>query len=236
EQEMPVQGSYTQEEKLKLKSKSIPHERKGKIKSAIAIKLNVSANKNITASDSLRPFQDIYGSKWAPELGMAYELKPMYSEWFGSVGIVFSVGFGFHEGIGIFKKALVNNKTGTAFASESQTRFKFFTIPIGAGLNYRFNLLRILRPYIQAQGALIGFIETRSDEQKNKRGFSKCALTSGGINLLLDWFSKNFDWDIYEESGIKHSYLTLDYTKVFTYSSNVAFNASSWNLGFTYEF
>ncbi len=206
------------------------------IRAAIAVKLGVSAQRNITADSSPRIFNEIYGNKWTPDLNFSYEYQPFHSEWFGNIGLVFSTGLSFNEGNGIFKIPLVNNKTGQSFGAESQTRFRFFIFPLAAGFNYRFNLMRILRPYIQVEGAVIGFVESRSDDRKNKRGFSKAVYMSGGINLLLDWFSSSLDWDLYEEAGVKHSYLTFDFTRVSSFASPVKFAVNTYSLGLTYEY
>ena len=250
-EEKPSEQPYLETEKAKLLSQperessitafkegrsELKMQRTGKISGAFSMKVGVSANRNITSLTSAKSFNEIFGTAWTPDFQFSYEFQPFHSEWFGNIGVVMSTGVTFNQGFGVFQFSLTNPKTLLPFDSKSKTKFSFFTFPAALGLNYRFNLLRILRPYIQAQPALIGYVEARNDAQRNQRGFSKCLIFSGGVNLLLDWISPRFAWDLYTESGIKHYYLTVDYTQISTFSSDVIYNVRSWSTGLTYEF
>lgn len=209
----------------------------GDIHNAFGLRYGVSLIKDITAPADVayRPFSDVYGGNYAPDLSVFYEWQPFHSEWFGNIGFYGSVGLGYHNGNGAFQVALSNPSVGN-FGTDARTKFQFFTVPVTAGLNYRMNLLRILRPFVIAGPTAIGYVEKRNDQKSGHQGYSTGLFVSGGVSLLMDWFSPGSAWDIYGASGIRHTYLTAEYIKVTTISGDVDFSISGITAGLTFEY
>ena len=110
-------------------------------------------------------------------------------------------------------------------------------VPVSVGANYRFNTLRVVRPYVQLMGTSFFYMERRNDDQPSKKSYSLGYTGSVGINIPLDWMDQESRWDIYQESGIKKYYLTLDFTRQDTILARpVDIASTALSLGFTYEF
>jgi hypothetical protein len=220
------------------RSSQLRARKEGGINHAAGLQFGVSATREIVAAAGagLASFDSLYGDKYAPELRAFYEFQPFHSEWFGNVGVVLTAGAAAFRGSGNFQFNLTNNRTGQPFGTESQTTFRFVYVPVSAGLNYRFNLFRILRPYVQGAPTLIGYSELRSDEKSGNQGISRGIQFGGGVNLLLDWMMPGASWDLYADFGVKHYYLTFDFTRLATFGGDVDFTASGFSAGLTYEF
>jgi len=245
-------GSYTESEKAKLEPKKddsaikafnegrskLEAKRLGEIRHAAGLRVGTNLTRNITANEGFgrRPFNDVYGGKWAPDLNFFYEFQPFHSEWFGNIGIVLGAGVAFFRGVGSFQFNLINPLNNKEFTKVSQTQFQFYTFPVSLGLNYRFNLLKYLRPYVQVSPTAVGYLETRNDKKKSLRGYSTALTYSGGLALLLNWLSPKSAWSMYEAQGVHQYYLTLDYTRMTPLGGDVNFNVSGVSAGLTFEF
>ncbi|MEK6579348.1 MAG: hypothetical protein AABZ55_09000, partial [Bdellovibrionota bacterium] len=213
--------------------------RVGEIHHAVAIRFAPSLSRQNTADSEYlkRNFSDVYGGNWTPQLDFQFELQPFHSEWLGNIGIVISSGFAVSHGFGKFPLILPDAADVAAdFSSDSRTKFQFFSVPLALGANYRFNLFRVVRPYIGFYPTLIGFAELRSDTPRGVKGYSKGFLVSGGASILLDWLSPDSTWNYYTEFGVKHYYLTIDYSRLTTVSSSVNFSVSGISAGLTFEY
>ena len=212
----------------------------GDVHFAAGFRVGVGASNQVTGSLGATngSFENFYGKGWFPDLNFFAEYQPFHTAWAGNLGIFAGTGFTYHSGSGVFKIQLANpfDPSGTPFSQTSHTQLKFFTLPIVAGLNYRFSLSKNQRPYVQAAPTLVFYEESRSDAKSANLGKSIGYELSGGLNILLDNIAKGISWDLYDEFGIKHYYLTLDYTKLSTITGSVHFDASTTSLGFTYEF
>ncbi len=206
--------------------------RTGEIKNAFGFRVGAGLDFDITADPGYqgRTFDDVYGAKYAPDFAFTYEFQPFRSEILGNIGIVTNVGLGFHRGKGTFETTL------TGFGNESRTNFFFWTIPVTIGANYRFNLFRILRPYVFVGPSLIGFVESRDDDRPSKTGYSTALNTSFGVALLLDWISQDSAWNYYQDFGVKHYYLTVEYQKLTPITGIVNVASSGIYAGFLFEF
>jgi hypothetical protein len=212
---------------------------KGEIHHAAGIRIGVSGRHNITAStnSSTRAFGDVYGdSTELPEFYLFYEFQPFHSEWLGNIGVVFAAGLSYFKGKGAFALNLVNPRTGQSFGTSSRAEFRFFAIPASLGLNYRFNLARFLRPYVQVLPTLTGYYEGRNDKNSPNRGTSRGVTVSAGINVLLNPLFRRASWEVYRDYGFKHYYLTFDYSRLSSISGDVRFSSSGASAGLTYEF
>ena len=211
--------------------------KEGPITGAVGIRIGSIEGRDISAipGAGLRNFDDVYGSGYTPDVTLFYEFQPFHSEWYGNFGIVTSLGVRYNSGTGVFQFDLPNPAGGN-FGLASHTKFQFFTMPVMAGLNYRFNLARYIRPYIQAGPTLIGYYEQRSDSVGGKRGNSRGVQYGAGVAILLDWFDRQSSWDLYQNYNIKQYYLTFDYTRLQTFSGDVNFTLSGMYAGLTFEF
>jgi len=212
--------------------------KRGRIRHAVGFKIGTVMTREIkSGSSAARQFTDMYGAGWTPDVTLFYELQPLRSELYGNIGIVIGGGIAYNNANGQFQFNLENaGRRGSYFGTTSPTKFQFFTVPVFLGASYRFHLLRYVRPYVQACPALVGYLELRHDQKSGFRGYSKGAILSGGMNFLLDWIFRREAWDMYADFEVKHYYLTADYTRLFTFASDVNFSVYGLSLGLSYEF
>lgn len=221
--------------KSKLKSR-----REGKVTGAAGFRIGASMTHNVTASPDfqLRSYEDIYGASSIPAFEFFYEFQPFRSEILGNIGIFTSAGTKVARGFGKFKSTLTkpNAIGGGTFPLESRTQFSFVSIPITAGLSYRFHLLKYLRPYAVVGLGAVPWAEMRSDSQAGHRGFSRVMNINFGVAILLDWMNESSAFDMYDSFGIKHSYLSVDYVKRTNLGGNVSFDTNGVLVGMTFEY
>ncbi|MFZ9595501.1 MAG: hypothetical protein ACO3A2_05425 [Bdellovibrionia bacterium] len=213
--------------------------RPGQIHHAIGLRVSAKVDRQISAAQSGSvnlPFETFYGREFRPEVTAFYEYQPFHSEWLGNIGIVGSLGFNYFSAQGTFGFELPKPGNTGFFSSQARTSFQFFVVPVSVSAIYRFNLLRILRPYVMIGPTLVNYMEVRSDVGASKRGVSTAFTTSLGVALLLDWMSRSASWNLYSDYGVKHFYLTLDYTRVSPLGGDLRFASDSFSGGLTYEF
>ncbi|MCM2322200.1 MAG: hypothetical protein NDJ90_02955 [Oligoflexia bacterium] len=208
----------------------------GDIHNAAGFRVGATLNREVSGATS-KNFEDMYGSGFAPDVALFYEYQPFRSEWLGNIGLYGSVGASYFKGSGAFqfpvKKAWA---PADNFGSESKTRFQFFVVPVSVGLDYRFNLFHFIRPFVIAAPTAVGYFETRNDTVEGHQGYSKGLYLAGGASLLLDWFSRSATWDQYATNGVRHSYLTIEYSRLETLSGDLDFSVSGLSAGFTFEY
>lgn len=248
--EAPKGVGYTEEAQAKLPPKETGgaieavHEgrsdlhlkRPGIINSGFGIRLATGMNHSFSADPSVQAnqFNDVYGTGWVPDLAFTAEYKPFYSETYGSLGFVGSAGVGIFKGTGRFSFQLTR-PDGTLRSLDSQTKMTFLSVPLMVGAKYQFNLGHFVRPYALAGPTLVGMSEARNDGIGAKKALSKGITTTVGAAFLLDWISGEHTWNLYQDFGVKHFYLTLDYTKLTTISSPVDVSYSGLNAGFAFD-
>lgn len=212
--------------------------RSEKVHHGVGFNMGVHFDRSLSATSNvgLRDFNSIYGDKWTPDISLYYEYQIFHSEWYGSLGIFSNLGVGVYTGYGAYEyTGLVNPVSGASFGTTSRTRFRFYTMPLALGLNYRFNLLRILRPYVGAGPVTVGFIESRNDDGKSHRGHSEGYVAKVGVSFLLDWFERRVVWDSYAEQGVKHTYLFAEYSRLSTVKGDVDVSISGIFAGVGFE-
>lgn len=213
--------------------------RPGKIKAGFSARIGsykLSHNVKSSKLSTGRKFSDIYGKGWNPDVSLMGEWKPFYSEWLGSLGLVASIGFASFRGNGLFEYELTNPVSGQTFGTGSKVQFSFMYFPISVGASYRFNLLRILRPYVIAGPSLVIYRESRNDGKPDSRGYSSGLFYTAGVGLLLDWISSKSSWNLYDVAGIKHFYIFTEYSRLNTLSGSVQFASSGFYSGLAFEF
>jgi|GEM_PF-498631 len=211
----------------------------GDIRYAFGLRYGASLVRDVTAVPGamIRPFDELYGSHYVPEFSLFFEYQFLRHERFASLGILGGVGLAYFHGQGTLKVNLAKPwAPGESFGQGAKTQFQFYAVPVTAALTYRMNLLNYLRPFVMAGPTGIFYMETRNDGQNGKHGYSKALSTSAGVSVLMDWLSSRDAWDSYRGSGIRHSYLTAEYSKVFALDSDVDFVASGIWAGVIFEY
>ncbi|MEO5969207.1 MAG: hypothetical protein ABIQ95_04705, partial [Bdellovibrionia bacterium] len=211
--------------------------RPGNIHNAMGLRYSLSVSRTIegAAGSQAANFKSVYGGIYDPEFALFYEYQPFHSEWLGNIGIVTNVGIDYFYGVARFARELPK-PGGGVFPINSLTKLQFFSVPVTIALNYRFNLLRILRPYAMIGPTLIGYLESRNDGGPVLKGYSQGFTTSIGVSVLMDWINKNSSWDLYSSFAVKHYYLTLDYTRLVPLSGDVRFSFEGISAGLTFEY
>ncbi len=199
------------------------------IKNAAGFKFGISPGMQVTVANSVHTFKDVYGSGFQPELMFHYERQLFHSENFGSFGLGTDFGLAYSGGQGLLQ-------FGFNGSSQSITGFGFFQVPWIINATYRFNLLRILRPYITAGPGAIFYTETRNDTKGDKRGYSAVYAGSLGTSILMDFLDSGTSRDSYLSNGIQHTYLFLEYLYLNTFKSTVTFKRAGIYSGFLFEF
>jgi hypothetical protein len=238
--ESSAPGSYTEEQKQKLgpaprgsaiqdykEGKQLQARMEGEVRHAGGLRFGASLTQDITGGR--RNFQDVYNSLTLPGVGAWYEYQPFRNDWLGNLGLVASVNASLNRGRGVFE-------TDIGFGTQARTKLSFITLPVMVGASYRFSLLRFIRPYVMAGPTAVGYFELRDDDRDTQWGYSRAVTLSGGVDILLDWIDRRSMWERYETGGIKHTWLTVDYTRISTFSGDVDFSLAGLNLGLTFEF
>lgn len=249
-----TEESYTEIEKKKLSppakelgaieavsqgKSTLELKRTGKITGAAGFRVGINNSRTARARGSVKAseFSSVYKEQWVPDLTLFGEYQPFHSEWYGNIGIIGSLGYAQFRGRGNFENPnITNGATGQTIGAQSRTQFRFNVIPLSLGLNYRFNLFRYVRPYIAGSGVGMLFFETRSDGKDGNRGRSLGFMGTVGVAFLLDFLNRSTTWDLYAENNVKHTYVTLEYSRLKTTSGEVEFEFSGVYTGLTFEF
>jgi hypothetical protein len=202
------------------------------IKSAVSVSFGVVPGVKVENSAGIVKFQDEYGGPFQPDLWIRYERQLFHSENFGSFGIGGELGVSYAEGYGQYQFAF-----GSLNSRQSRTKFSFLQIPVLVNAIYRFNLLRILRPYGGVGVGALGYSEIRTDGIPSKRGYSMIYDGRVGVSLLLDFLDSKTSRDGYLSTGIQHTYLFAEYMYLNSFNkTGVTFGRSGVYAGFLFEF
>jgi hypothetical protein len=232
---IPVGGAIQayHEGRSELKPKQV-----GEVHHAFGIRYGASLSRAISGSGGvqLRPFSDVYGGSYAPDISFFFEFQPFRSEFLGSLGLIGMAGIGYFQSTGQFSIQL--NRPGATVPIPQQTnvKFQFLMVPVTLGIAYRFNFLNFLKPYIIAGPTSVGYLEVRSDRVPANRGHSEALFFSAGASILLDWLSSGTSWDLYSNYGIHHYYLSIDYTRLSSFSGELSMTIQGITAGLTFEY
>jgi Spy/CpxP family protein refolding chaperone len=249
-QQQQQSGSYTEQQKAIIgpgqtdqsaidavnnKKSTLAMKRDDKVSAAFGFVMGVGLSRNVTVQSATPvSFGEIYGGHFVPDFTLYGEHQFFHNK-FGSLALVGALGASYYWGYGQFAIPLAA-PDNTPFASTSQTKFSFGVIPVSAGADYRFALGQFFHPFVMLKPTAIPYFESRSDGVKGHEGFSKGIFTNFGINFQLDNINKDISWDLYTTYSIKHVYLTVEYTKLTCFSSDVNFGFSGVDLGFMFEY
>lgn len=203
------------------------------IHSALGIRFGASVSRAYVGQGGV--FGTFYPSSFNPDLSIHYEWKLFHSEWFGSLGLVGEGGIQTYRGFGMFKNQLRNPVTSQLFPLTSHTSTQLMMFPVVTGLVYRFNLLRVIRPFVQAGPMALLMAETRSDSDRIMKSYSTGLYGSGGVSILLDGINREMTWDLYSTHSVKHYYLTAEYMIALPLTGDVQIRSSGIYAGLLLE-
>lgn len=247
-------GSYTDEVRKKLKPaeeggaieayrqghSELHLKKEGEVDSAFGFGVGVGMGRTVVANQGLgtgRDFNEVYGQTYAPDLSLFFERQLGHHETWGSFGLYGLANIAWFSGDGIFATKIKDAYSNQDIDSRNtHTRFMFYEVPASIGGSVRFNLAKYLRPYVMGGPAVVGASETRNDGGSSHYILSHGLWGAAGVAVLMDWVSQSGDWNRYADFGIKHSYLTVQYTYLKTFSSPVDFSVSGAVAGFTFEY
>ena len=174
----------------------------------------------------------MYGGTWQPDLQIRYERELFHSETFGSFGLGLDFGASYAEGYGRYQFGF-----GSTNSLQSRTKFSFVQIPLLIGGVYRFNLFRVIRPYVGASVGTMGYTEIRTDGVDSKRGYTFIYDGRVGASILLDGLDQKTARDGYLSSGIQHTFLFAEYLLMKSFNkSGIIFERNGIYLGFLFEY
>lgn len=210
--------------------------REGAPKGTIGLRYGFGVTRGLTAAESLRTFDDVYGENYAPDISFYYEHQLLRSESWGSIGVFGQLGVSFFKGRGQFALPLEDAASGGQFdVNSARTTFRFFMVPAVAGGAVRINAANFVRPYLMAGFAGIYFAETRDDGGDSSTGIARAFYTAGGVAIMLDGLSRKATWSMYDEYGFKHFYLNIEYAKFTPLGGRVDFDVSGVFAGLSFD-
>lgn len=190
------------------KSDELVLKRPGTPRFFISLKVEVVGTRDFTTDPDFAgaAFMDVYSPKWRPDMHVNFEYQFLRRENGASLGVFVETGVASFVGKGQFPFS-----KGT-FGSAAQTEFRIYTVPAFLGVTARLNALKYVRPYVSVGAGGMLFWETRDDDKDATRVYTLGMMGSGGVNILLDGLSDRASWTLYDNIGIKHYYLNLDFT------------------------
>lgn len=207
----------------------------GEARSAFGFRYAAVTTRNVEGAPAGRSFQEVYGARYAPELGLFFEYRPWHNEGFASFGLLGDVGLSYFQGTAMLQFDLAKPGGGT-FGTTSRTQLQFFIVPLTLAGSVRLNFMKYVRPYLTAGPSLIGYMEHRDNGTSDKWGYSGALMIRTGAAFLLDFLSANDSWETYAQNGVKHTYLTAEYVMLSPLFGDIRFSNSSVSLGFTFEY
>jgi hypothetical protein len=243
--------SFTELEKAKLESKSeggaiqallegrseLEPKKTGTIRHAYGLRYGASLNRDISSGGQSVGFNQLYGDKYAYDVTLFYEFQPFHHEFYGNFGFMFIGGVGYYRGQGKFSINLPKpGGTGESFGTTSNTQFQFFTLPFTAAVNYRFNLFKFLRPYAFVGPTAVALVEMRNDPKSGGKTHTEGFQFAGGVAVLLDWIAPGGSWDMYTDYGVHHYYLTVEYSRLTTFTNDINLSIYGLTAGLTFEY
>jgi hypothetical protein len=175
-------------------------------------------------------YQDVYGGSGA--FLVSFEVEKQIIQNAGKLGLKAGLGFFTASGNGRF----VDSPDVKAIEKIS---LYGFPIDVAAQYHLQFWEHQVLVPFAEGGADYIPFLENRPDLKSFaglKFGGAPAAHVAGGIQIQLDWLDKQGMWQIDNEYGINHIYLTADVRQLIGLSSTFDFTSTIYEGGFLFEF
>jgi hypothetical protein len=197
------------------------------IKSSIFVRMGSMGPFDIKA-DNGKTYKQVYGNKSSLLVGFDYErqLGSFLGKWSWKLGSGITTG----EGQGSFA-----NPSNTAVPEE---KFLLFIFPNTASLNYklRFSDTQLFIPYAEFGAGYFTFLEYRNDGNKKTFGGAPIASVAGGLLFSLSALNKVHAAEMYEDYGVKHLWLDLQFRRILGLSTRKDFSSNMLSAGFGFAF
>ncbi|MFN8789872.1 MAG: hypothetical protein ACK5Y2_00270 [Bdellovibrionales bacterium] len=167
-------------------------------------------------------YEDFYGSSNLTGVDFLYEWKPWKS--FGQAGFQLGGGILLASGNGRFAR-------DTLIATPKED-FTLFSIPLSAGIVYRFQYVdrQWFVPYLAGGGIYNGLIEYREDGDTKIVG-SPAAYGSGGGMINLTALSRNLAFAMDREYGFSNLWLTAEFRLIQSFNEDLDVSSNQISVG-----
>jgi hypothetical protein len=203
---------------------------KESVRSVIGIGI-VASSKFRIRSDKVQAnnFDSVYepNNKYSPSVDLFYEYHLIRNRYFGGLGLLGRVNAVSIKGKGVFSSTGVQT---------TDTRFRLTAVPVTLGVGYHATQLKYIMPFVQAGLVGIPLLETRDDQKPSRRSLSRGYSATIGSAFNLDWIARRDAWNQYDNHGILHTSLMVEWHFLRTISGPVDFNYDGLFIGLMFEF
>lgn len=195
------------------------------------LRLGPFAPSNLQGNIDGITYQNVYGT--SPRMMVNIDFEWQFLRTVGKMGLQTGLGFFVSQGFGRFV-----NRTDIA-AEES---FSLFVLPMHLTLMYRMQYwdTQPLIPFGGVGGVYYGMSEYRDDKTAIGEKFKFAGAAAwqwvGGVQIMMDALDKEVLWQLDQDYGINHVYLTANIRQIFGLSSIYDFSALYYEGGFAFEF
>ncbi len=170
-------------------------------------------------------FEDMYEVSSLTGIDLVYEWQPFKN--FGKSGVQVGIGFATASGKGYFR----SNDASLADKVPRES-YTFFSIPLSAGLVYRFEYFeqQWAAPYVAGGGIYNGLIEYRNDSKLKTVG-TAAVYGSGGILISLTAFNKELAFKMDREYGFSQLWINAEYRRVQAFNDELDITSNQIGVG-----
>ena len=184
---------------------------------AFGIRFGTFSPPNLTNPNTGTSFQSLYGADAKSMILFEYEWQFLKLP-IGKLGLGIGTGISTATGAGFYRNPSLQP------SPRAEEIYNFYMFPSSVSAIYRVQFFdrQILVPYGTAGVDYFGILETRDDGGSTKLGGGGGFHIGAGASIQLDFLSKQSMFDLDQEFGINHIYLTVDFKYINGLSS--AFN------------
>ncbi|MBK9294937.1 MAG: hypothetical protein IPM57_10950 [Oligoflexia bacterium] len=148
---------------------------------------------------------------------------------------------GFQSGVGLFGAQGFGRFTSRPSVAAEES-ISLLVLPVQLNLVYRMHYwdMQPIIPFGAVGGIYHGMVEIRDDKsslgENLKFGGGAAWQWLGGVQIMLDGLDKEVLWQLDQDYGINHVYLTANIRQIFGLSNIYDFSALYYEGGFGFEF
>jgi hypothetical protein len=171
-------------------------------------------------------FEDLYTESSGLIIGYDYENFPWIDK--GKLGYQIGASAMFANGHGVL----------VADGSESTESFTFITLPVNAGVVYRFEYTdkQWVAPYVAGGGTLLTLLEKREDKPWPKPAGGFGFYGAGGVLINTAVLDSESSFQLDSEYGISNLWVTLEFRVTEVNSEAFSFSNQYVNAGLSFDF
>ncbi|MCC6137375.1 MAG: hypothetical protein IT287_01995 [Bdellovibrionaceae bacterium] len=198
------------------------------ITGAVYFRVSSTGAYDITG-DGGRTYKQVYGEN--PGVGIVFDYEWQMFHLLGKWTAKFSTGFTVGNGSGQFTDPANSSLT-------PQEKFLLVLSPHTALLNYkmRFSDTQWFIPYVEGGPGYYTYIEHRNDGKKTAFGGAPVIAAAGGILVSMSLFDKNAAGLLYDDYGINHMWLDLNFRHNEGLDKDKDFSSDVFSAGFGFAF